>query len=1341
MDQPFPDPPLINACLATASNPSRRETSNTTFSTSFSSARKANDAELAEAIRLSLQDQQTSPRPSRLPVESGPNKLPLDLVLHLNNEFNALNQPDGDTAIYFGAPPQEAGQSDRDYQYIKHHFDRVHVLDSKTLRLMGDESKFTDDDLLKSTKSFRAERRLRKEHRNVLQEAETKRGGKFRYYIDLRPPREDEEAVILITELTCTRGVLTWDQAKEHYNLAPVSVLGHELGGNPPAQGVPQQANPSATVQETPTDPSTGAANPLEPARTSENAPTPSTPKPSTVAADYSALRHHSALERLLQAINGNDPKLDSAPKTWTFFALARYFGCAAHERISRWITTWIYADNNVNFIQNNPEVAYRIAMGIRSPDLLKDSFSILVSERALIEAYGEHRSEILTPLRQNVHGRKLELLDDDERNRIDHAASSLVKRIREIISHMCERLSFLQESAMYDSLDKIIANTPKETELLMSAKRTIKDYVRSRIYYILCQDQKPFAELEQNVASTLRFRSATADSFSEVYNTLNRSTRPFTKTFWLALQRTQFDICPTNTASGGTTGLGHDTQHTLALKALYMEQPMYGITEISRAVLDNKIVAVNRMLYKQEIAKSHGMNSFEPSVSGMSLAVARDPTDLALDKLAIEIPPRGTLSRPAEEESSPTKRRKTSGVEEFIDFSWDGGSSAPSFSDSAPTKKVSFATSPSSFYRAQAAECEDVSDMFMSSPVGGTAPLVSEEGRDTGSPSQSYGNPAYPKPSWTSIDGRLTLQAGKATTALSTGQSTLALRQKPMEMDASGLTQSRMGVQQPEEQQPAVEHAEPAPTLATAWARKYAAFLTKCRSHNSSSTLPDCPEPDPFAMNITERASLPNFPSLAPSLKNEADVSGIAGRFRWREAFNPGPGIGDGVDSGSNTATATIERPSLEARIVSGNPTEQTAGSSSYHQNPFNGFRNVESMPQQPLQLTSGNSSRTVLQAFSNSNTPGQANSPSNPYKSSAHTASGNRPFYPVNPEVMLQEIGAAVGNICSSILYPPYLFHQTGLLPTDLFDSVLNLNENEFRYLPLWAPDGNDDGSGGVFDETPVPNLDPDRATFESFGPGRIRRPYDQVDSVMSNSDIEEISSSQAISTVGRASKLATDGTHTVTNISSDASMAGDPVDADAVIVSSASDLLGADSVDEGVLRRDSAGDSLQSDLETEIEVKELDGDDDDATDTINGDDHLEKEMTASLRAFIAGDGDDDDDNDEDGESACNKRHNSVTMEAEQAVQAQELNAKPVNPALFHTAVGGEVEVAVEVGGTGEGNGKGKAKAQNHPFFPHSDLEHYGQIQHGQPSRQTPHIRHNATLQFQDEDEYEFI
>ena len=53
------------------------------------------------------------------------------------------------------------------------------------------------------------------------------------------------------------------------------------------------------------------------------------------------------------------------------------------------------------------------------------------------------------------------------------------------------------------------------------------------------------------------------------------------------------------------------------------------------------------------------------------------------------------------------------------------------------------------------------------------------------------------------------------------------------------------------------------------------------------------------------------------------------------------------------------------------------------------------------------------------------------------------------------------------------------------------------------------------------------------------------------MSGSDFEEVGSSQAISTVGKASKLATDGTQTLKSLSSIASVVNTGGDADTVVV----------------------------------------------------------------------------------------------------------------------------------------------------------------------------------------------
>ncbi len=102
--------------------------------------------------------------------------------------------------------------------------------------------------------------------------------------------------------------------------------------------------------------------------------------------------------------------------------------------------------------------------------------------------------------------------------------------------------------------------------------------------------------------------------------------------------------------------------------------------------------------------------------------------------------------------------------------------------------------------------------------------------------------------------------------------------------------------------------------------------------------------------------------------------------------------------------------------------------------------------------------------------------------------------------------------------------------MLPTNLIDTLMCLNDDEWKYLPLWAG-GNDDGTGGVFDEVDVPNLEAGGFRGGKRGIGHVRN---GASSSASGSSFDDIAS-EAISTVGKASKAATDGTQTVQSISS--------------------------------------------------------------------------------------------------------------------------------------------------------------------------------------------------------------
>ncbi|OAP62921.1 hypothetical protein AYL99_02148 [Fonsecaea erecta] len=1066
-------PSSMNTATATSGNPAT------------DTLQTIEEQDFIRAVQLSLQDQaQVKHEPDTQPqIQKGFShcqpSLPssssssswcepsVPLVLSLNNEFTPLNDQMGDTAIYFGFPPQMPEQNDKDYQYIKQHFDRVHVVQSTNLRLMGQESRFAKE-LSNPTKLYRAERKLRK--LGVLSRAEAAHGGKFKYYIDLRPPHEDEEAVILITDQTCTRGVLTWYLAMNKYGLSPLAVLGHdEFGVQPHIEEMLKPVAPQEPENSTST--SANTTKPRSKSESSSEKPAPPAPK-QQISPEYSPLRHWSALERVLQAIQGNDPKLDSAPKVWTFFAVARYFGCATHERISGWIMTWLYAGNNSNFIQNNPEVAYRIGLGIKSPDLIKDSFSILVGERALVEVCGEFNPEILTRRRQSVHGRKLELLDDDERNRIDHAASSFVKRIREIVCSMCQDMDFLHDNAAYAILENAVGKTQKAMEVLKSTKTTVREYISSRIYYVLCQDQGNLRDLEPDPKSTLSFRSASGEDYSTVYRTLNQQMRHFTKTFWIALQYTQFDEGTHSTSNDGTIGWKMETKYHKHLQELHHDHSFNGVARVARSTFERKINLINQMFHYGEVVEGK-----------------RSP-----------------------------KRRKTN-------------------------------------------EAADADHAFRDTDNARLSPNVS----------------MHATPSW--------------------------------------------------------RCAPPGPAPGT--------------------------EPPVFPLR-------PNPMRTGGALQDMNNIPAY-GSYGKRKEIPIRP---------KETVPATLQADSPPIAPVGAADTSSSSASDTFF-NPYTG-RHEEMNPTYEDELAPRTPNR-IKQAFSNTNTDHEASRPLPPSFR-----------YPIDPAALLTNVSTAIETICSRILFPPHLFHQTGLLPTDLYDNLLCLTDNEFRYLPLWVPGGNDDGTGGVYEGVPVPNLDPIQTGVESFGPGRIKRGFDQAETA--GSDFDEISSSQAISTVGKASKLATDGTRTVKSVSSASTTTVKRETACA-------DLLDNPAViDHNVVHVDQVPSGTDEEGDTDmLDDEDLDDEDEDATAIADGDEDE-----------FGGGGSDSDGFNWDDEPAGASPTDSKVFEGSVNQdgadhQSDQGQAHCYTQTSTHEAHQEDIETIPHDAGTDTAtrdSGKGKAKAQN---FPH--------------------------------------
>ena len=491
------------------------------------------DRNLARALEESLRDQQKQ-APTSNEAESDSmrkareqNKsievMVNNVQLRLSNEFDVLFQQYEDTLIYIGCPPKLPQLGSKDNAHILAHFDRFHVVNSAQLYALN-SNKFNQ--LLRPNSCIRAEKRLKK-----LDAYKTLSDGvksRIKYHIDMRPPIEDEEAILVLTDLSCSYGILNWHKATLKYSLPRTTTMGVDdldTTSNPyqrhykTSQIVNNEAGGEATEGESKSD----------------------IPDPS----EYSALRHHSGIERLLNAIYGNDPKLDSAPKMWTYFALAKLFDCAKESTVNKWIYSWFDYGTNKNFIQNNPEVSYRIGMGIGSEPLVKTSFSILVGERALMDVCNGLTGTAVSP-NTSIHGRHLENLDDDEKNRIDHAAMSLVSRVRRINTSIFQELpsiDWMMVTSDFARLDTTKGHNEEEQEIIDDACRAVRVFVKRKMLTVIGKNlQVSFPEFDQNASSTSSFRHGSPLSFERTYDSIQLQARSFTRTSWSALRLAKFE-------------------------------------------------------------------------------------------------------------------------------------------------------------------------------------------------------------------------------------------------------------------------------------------------------------------------------------------------------------------------------------------------------------------------------------------------------------------------------------------------------------------------------------------------------------------------------------------------------------------------------------------------------------------------------------------------------------------------------------------------------------------------------------------------------------------------------
>ncbi|KAL8731603.1 MAG: hypothetical protein Q9166_003291 [cf. Caloplaca sp. 2 TL-2023] len=399
-----------------------------------------------------------------------------ELQIDVTNELPRTDDRDGDTYIFIDPPAQQPEQTYQMYQIYVKRYEKPLVIRSTALRAL--HSPFFDK-LLGPTAQHRTIRRRGLKGRLP---------DEIKYVIDLTPPSEGDDAAWLMTELCCVESVRNWHEGSSRWDISETLVGGED-------EFIAQAVNGK-----------------FEP-------PTP----------EFSPIRHRTSIERVLNAIRDIDPKLDSAVKVYTTFAVARFFDIT-YSPLTDYIVRWLRAPPNSLFIEALPEIALKIGDGFQCHDLIRDAFAILVGEEALANLNGKSNQSF------TVHGRQKIDVPESYRTRIEYSSKSFVDRVSHLFGILIEpEMRWMETLPQFQKL----SNNKNEalSPLVKETKSAFKACVRGSIYSVLWSDLKAAPDFELGNERGDGTSLYPWTSQTEFWNMLNLVGRLMTTTFWSALR------------------------------------------------------------------------------------------------------------------------------------------------------------------------------------------------------------------------------------------------------------------------------------------------------------------------------------------------------------------------------------------------------------------------------------------------------------------------------------------------------------------------------------------------------------------------------------------------------------------------------------------------------------------------------------------------------------------------------------------------------------------------------------------------------------------------------------
>lgn len=457
-----------------------------------------------------------------------------------DNWLPRLEDPLGDTHIYIDAPGIAVDQDEHTYRQICDRYSQPFRARSELLLATGSPD-FTS--ALSPTGQFRLMRRRKLANKRLP--------SGIKFVLDLTPAVEGDEAVFLTEELSCSSGVRHWGFSASKWGIPKEIVCGQDEPSGPPLR-METDLVMNVYLQELLDIDTAGLRGDMASARPVDDWAANEFTRPVDngtanefkydLPMDYTPMRHRFAIDRMLHAIHGSNPRLDSAPKVWTMVAVAKSLGIK-DRLLADYVTCWLCHPDNSLFMEVLPEVTLKIADAVQSQMLCRDAFAILVGEAAS-NLSGPLLAEGCSGERISTYGRKMEELPEAYLTRLQYASKSFSDRV-------LGQLYLLTEKQMQwvDHLDEIRkagqGTSPQHHHLFQKLVQTLKDYLKGTISHLLCSD---YLEMHvQGLKPNVDYDGVSVgkDRLCGKWNSLSHTARALSRPFWLMLKACHFTAEP----------------------------------------------------------------------------------------------------------------------------------------------------------------------------------------------------------------------------------------------------------------------------------------------------------------------------------------------------------------------------------------------------------------------------------------------------------------------------------------------------------------------------------------------------------------------------------------------------------------------------------------------------------------------------------------------------------------------------------------------------------------------------------------------------------------------------